>query len=199
MGEPLSRQQLVIVEGRDEIHVVEAFLQAAGRADVEVRSFDGVDNLRGYLKALTRVAGFEGLVSLGIMRDAEDDSNAALESIQGALAAAGLSVPGASLTPAGLGPRVVVLINPNGAMAGSLEDVCLAATAGDPALACVDEYVRCLGRVGVPPVRVSKSRVHALISGKDRPESSVGVAAKRGYFPLGHVAFDPIRQLLALL
>jgi hypothetical protein len=199
MGERLSRQQLVIVEGRDEVHMVEAFLQAAGRADIEVRSFDGVDNLRGYLKALTQVAGFEGLVSLGIMRDAEDDATGALASIQGALGAAELGVPGANLTPAGVGPRVVVLINPIESMTGSLEDVFLAAAAGDPALECADEYVGCLNRRGAPPVRPSKSRVHALIAAKDRPESSLGVAAKRGYFPLDHVAFDPIRRLLALL
>lgn len=199
MGERLSRQRLVIVEGKDEVHVVEAFLQAEGRDGVDVRAFEGVDNLKGYLKALTQVAGFEGLVSLGIMRDAEGDSSGALASIKGALVAAGLSAPEASLTPAGLRPRVVVLINPHGQTTGSLEDVCLAATAGDRIVECVDEYIRCLGQVGVPPARSSKSRVHALIAAKDRPESSLGVAAKRGYFPLGHVAFEPIRQLLALL
>lgn len=199
MGDGLSRQRLLIVEGRDEVQLVEALLQAGGRDDVEVRSFDGVDNLKGYLKALTQVGGFENLSSLGIMRDAEDDANRALVRIQGGLAAAGLGTPGASLTPMGARPRVVVLINPHGRESGSLEDVCLAAAENDPALGCVEEYVRCLGRVGASPVRPAKSRVHALIAAKDRPELSLGTATKRGYFPLDHAAFEPIRKLISLL
>ncbi len=109
-------------------------------------------------------------------------------------------MPAANLNPAEGKPRTIILINPHGRATGSLDDVCLEAVAKDPATTCIDEYFRCLGEHGmVPGANVAKARAHAFIASRQRPDVSLGVAIKRGYFPLGHAAFDPLRQLVGFL
>lgn len=200
MGEPLVSPRLLLVEGDDESHAFEAIMDAVGIIGIEIRSFGGIQNLRAYLKALRLVSGFDDLVSLGIVRDAESNANDALRSVRDSLQAAGFPVPATSLTPAEGRPRTMILINPHGRLAGSLDAVCLQAVGEDPAMTCVDEYFQCLDRQGIVlGANVSKARAHAFIASRQRPDVSLGVAVKRGYFPLGHAAFDPLRQLLGLL
>lgn len=49
MPEPLKHPKLVLVEGKDEVNFFVAIRDHLGFADIEVRSFDGVNNLRGTL------------------------------------------------------------------------------------------------------------------------------------------------------
>lgn len=199
MGEPLSCRKLVVVEGKDEVNVYSALKAHLGLVDIEIRSFEGVNSLREYLKALTQVSGFDQVVSLGIIRDAERSRQEALQSIRDSLASVGLPFPASCLEPAEGMPRVIVLVNPHGRETGSLDDVCLDAVGSHPALECVERYIQCLGERDLTPGNQAKARVHAFISSKQRPEVSLGVAVKRGYFPLDHRAFAPARQLLQML
>ena len=200
MGHKLSQPKLLIVEGKDEVNLLSAILRRLEIADTDVVPFEGADSLRGFLKVIKELPNFESVVSLGIIRDADQDAGRTLQSIQDSLTAAGLPTPAAPLSPAGTSPRVVILVNPHGRAVGALEDVCLHAIRGDPAMACVDRYVDCLADLGADlPRRPSKSRVHAFIASRDRPEVSLGVAALQGYFPLDHEAFAPIKQLISML
>lgn len=199
MGEPLLWRKLVLVEGKDEVNFLSALTEHMGLPDIEIRSFEGVNNLRGYLKALRAVSGFENLQSLGIIRDADANARGALESVQGGLSDAGYPVPPASLTLAEGQPRVIVLINPHEKEGGSLDDVCLHSLASHQAMTCVFEYFECLANRGITPGSQAKAQVRAFIASRDRPQVSLGVAAKRGYFPLDHDSFSPMRQLLSML
>jgi len=158
-----------------------------------------VNSLREYLKALTRVSGFDQVVSLGIIRDAEQSREGALQSIRDSLASVGLPVPVSCLEPAEGMPRVIVLVNPHGRDTGSLDDVCLDSVGDHPAIECVERYMGCLRERELSPGNQVKARVHAFIASTQRPEVSLGVAVKRGYFPLDHGAFAAARQLLQML
>jgi hypothetical protein len=196
----LTQARIVIVEGRDEVRLVESVARQHGRADLQVLSFDGVDNLRGYLKAIPSISGFTGVRSIGIICDAEGDAQARFQSVTDSLAAAGLPVPPQPLGEAPGPPRVVVLINPHGSSAGSLDDVCVQSVRTDRAMPCVDAYLDCLVRVGIQgPQNRAKARAHAFIASRDRPDVSLGVALERGYFPLADPAFEPVRRLLSSL
>lgn len=179
---------------------MEALAKQLGLTDLQILSFDGVDNLRGYLKALPSVSGFDRVRALGILGDAEDSAQARFQSVTSSLGAAGLPVPPRPLVPAPGSPRIVVLINPDEFSAGSLDDVCVESVRADPAMPCVDAYLECLRQAGiVGPQNRAKTRAHAFIASRDRPDVSLGVALQRGYFPLAHIAFDPIRRLLSAL
>lgn len=199
MTTQLAGETVVIGEGRDEVCLVDAIARQLGVAGLQVLSFEGVGNLRGFLRALPAVAGFTEVRSLGILCDAEDDAAARLRSVQDGLAAAGLPVPVAPLSRTPGRPAIIVLINPHGSSTGSLDDVCAESVRTDPAMACVGEYLDCLRRAGIPTPRPGKTLVHAFIASRDRPEVSLGVALQRGYFPLEDRAFDPVRRFLTLV
>ena len=195
----LRSTKLALVEGKDEINFYSALTVRMGLAHVEIQTFAGVNNLRGTLDALRGVEGFDQLVALGIVRDAEGDGAAALQSVRDALGATNFAVPTRGLERVGANPAVVVLINPHDEPNGRFEDVCIRSVADTEIMKCA-AYVTCLkGLAQGKPAREWKTRVHAYIAAQDHPEVSLGVAGKYGYFPLDHAAFATVRRLFELL
>ena len=200
MAEPLRSTRLTLVEGKDEVIFYSAIRGHIGLADVEIRSFEGVTNLRGTLDALRAVEGFERLTALAIVRDAEGNGSAALQSVRDSLRATGFAVPERGLQRVGAGPAVVILINPHEEPSGRFEDVCAESVRDTSVMKCVEAYIACLrGLGGGMPAREWKTRVHAFIAAQEHPEVSLGVAARYGYFPLHHGAFTTVRRLFELL
>ena len=200
MPDPLRATKLALVEGKDEVTFYSAIAGHINIPDIEIRSFEGVNNLRGTLEALRGIEGFGRLTSLGIVRDAEGNGAAALQSARDALGATGFAVPARGLERAGASPAVVVLINPHERPSGRFEDVCAESIRDTPVMECVEKYIACLKKLGTGvPAREWKTRVHAFIAAQEHPEVSLGVAARSGYFPFDHGAFDSVRRLFELL
>lgn len=200
MPEPLHATKLALVEGKDEVRFYSAIVERSGFGGIEIRSFEGINNLKGTLEALRGIEGFDRVAALGIVRDAEGDGQAALQSVKGALGATGFAVPAAALQRKEGNPAVVFLINPHGKPAGRFEDVCAESVMDTGAMGCVEAYIHCLKALGAGiPTREWKTRVHAFIAAQEHPEVSLGVAARYGYFPLDHGVFATIRQLFELL
>lgn len=171
-----------------------------GLTDIEIRSFEGVNNLRPTLEALRGIEGFDRLTAVGIVRDAEGNGRAALQSVRDALNARNFPVPGRALERAGANPSVVILINPHDASSGRFEDVCAESVRERPVMKCVEAYIGCVKGLGSGmPAREWKTRIHAYIAAQPHPEVSLGVAAKYGYFPFDHEAFTAIKRLFELL
>jgi hypothetical protein len=197
---PLRFAKLVLVEGKDEINFYSAVTAHIGVVDVEIRSFEGVNNLRPTLEAIRGIEGFDRLTALGIVRDAEGNGTAALQSVRHALRDMGFAVPDRALERAGAGPAVVILINPHDQPGGRFEDVCSESVRDTPVMRCVEQYIGCLNGIDrVMPAREWKTRVHAFIAAQEHPEVSLGVAGKYGYFPFDHTAFAPTKRLFELL
>ena len=200
MPDPLGSTKLALVEGKDEVRFYSAIADHIRMPDIEIRSFEGVNNLRGFLDALRSIEGFDRLTALAIVRDAEGNGGAALQSVRDALRATGFAVPERGLERAGASPAVVILINPHERPSGRFEDVCAESVRDTAVMECVEKYIACLKGLGTGmPTREWKTRVHAFIAAQQHPEVSLGVAAKSGYFPFDHGAFAPVRRLFELL
>jgi hypothetical protein len=200
LADPLSLPKLVLVEGTDEVKFYSAIVDYVGLRDIEIRSFEGVNNLRGVLEALRSIEGFDGVAALGIVRDAEGNGRAAFQSVRDALRATNFATPERGLERVGTSPAVVILINPHEKPSGRFEDVCAGSVRDTPAMRCVDEYIACLRRLGTGmPAREWKTRIHAFIASQQYPGVSLGVAARYGYSPLDHDAFATVRRLFELL
>lgn len=115
------QSKLLVVEGKDE----ELFFEAAlrdhlGLSDVMVLPIGGKTLLRTNLASLVRRPDFRGVVSLGVVRDADSlppgtpisAARAAFDSVASALAAAGLPVPPGHGDFAPGPPRVGVFVMP---------------------------------------------------------------------------------------
>lgn len=195
-----SRAQL-LVEGNDQRNFFEAFIEHLSLADVQIQNFGGVNELRGFLLALTSAPGFRDIAqSIGIVRDAETSAQGAFQSVQDSLMNAGLPVPNHPEDRADSSPAVTVLILPGDNSPGMLETLLNETFANTPEDACINAFFECVE--AVPTVSINnphKARARVYLTTKPEPHLSVGVAAKRGYWDLNHPIFDQVRQFLMAL
>jgi hypothetical protein len=200
MTEEITALRLLVVEGVDERLFFGALIRHLGlekdeSSRIQIWALEGKTSLRAKFKALTLASGFSRVTSLGVVRDANDDPNAAFSSIQDALDFVDLSVPQETMTPVGAKPTVIVTLVPDKG-AGMLEDVCLAAVQKDPAMACVDKYFSCLRGNGISSFQnAAKSKVQAFLASR-REVKRLGEAAQAGYWPWNAQAFRPVTDFL---
>ena len=170
MGRAITKPKLLLVEGKDEVKLFGKLLVDLGLVDVEIRDIMGKAKFRQNIKGLPRFTGFSEVTSVGIVTDADKQPQGAFDSICDALEAAGLPRPTAPLQPVGDDPQVAVMILPGDGREGMLEDLCLESVAGDPAMPCLEEYLRCLEEqleAGTFPGNPSKSRVRAFLASRE--------------------------------
>jgi len=191
----------LLVEGRDAVAFFGALLKHLDLSEVQIQNFGGISELRPFLKALRNEPGFWGKVSsLGVIRDAENNSQGAFQSVRDSLLAANLPAPANTMVSVGSNLQVSVLILSDAVTPGMLENLCLAAVENDPAMQCVDAYFNCLKRqMVVSPSNLTKARLHAFLSSRPKSDLLVGEAASAGYFPWNHPAFDQVKQFLQSL
>ncbi len=193
----LTQPRQLLVEGKDIEGVFGELADASNLSDIQIQDFGGVAELRSFLKALRLSPAFASTVrSIGIVRDAETNAGDAFRSVSNALRDADLPVPTKPKEPSAADPRVTVLILPDCANPGMLEDLCLRAVASDPALVCVDAYIECIQERGIAVRNVSKSRAQTFLASRDRPGLTVGIAARVGYWPWTSAVFDDAREFL---
>ena len=197
----IEKPKLLLVEGIDEVRLFGALAKDIGAEDVQIRDYQGKDNLRRFLGVLPRIQGYLDLESIGVTRDADENSDNAAKRVRDALGAAELPVPDSPLESADDGKiSVRYLIIPHGET-GALEDVCLASVAGDPAMACVDGYFDCIERSELDGPRakwMSKAKVHAFLSSREDPALRLGEAAERGVWSFDDPVFDPLKSVLRM-
>ena len=199
----ISAAKLVAVEGIEEVKFLCALKNSLGISGIDVRDVAGKYGLPAKLRALVKTPGFSNVVSLGIMRDANSNAQSAFESVCGALKDASLLFPTQPLMLTNRiqdKPQVIVLILPHGSEQGMLEDTCLQSVAGDAAMPCVEQYFECLTKnIDKLPNNLSKARVHAFLSSREKPDLRLGNGAEAGYWPWDNQAFDHIKQFLSML
>ena len=187
----------LIVEGRDQVGFSEALLKHLGIAGVQIHDFRGVSQLRSFLGGFAASDGFSRVERIGVIRDAEASAGSAFQSVQNALADAGLAVPSQPGERTGGRPSVSALILPGGGRPGMLETLLCESFAETPANGCVDGFFECM--TAVPDWSVAnpdKARVFAYLAATPTPRHSVGVAALQGQWDLEHAAFEPVRRFL---
>ena len=198
MSQPtrIETGEQLFVEGADERNFFEALVKRIPDCSPQIWSYDGRDNLGNFLEYFGDLPGVESVERIGLVRDADDSAASAFQSVQSALAKAGLPHPSRPGELAAGPPIVGVWIMPDGKNPGMLETL-LWESVGDPALrGCVEDFLRCAEAAGQSIARPDKARAHAFVATRRRPEVSVGVAAQEGYWDFDHPAFDGLRAFL---
>lgn len=195
----LIKAKLLVGEGKEEVYFFEALLRHSNVTDVQLEQCKGKTGLSNYVATLPKRPGFANLIAIAITRDADNDANAAFQSVCAALGNAQLAAPLASGTFSAGDPRVGVFILPDCHQNGMLEDLCLASVTADLAMPCVDDFIRCLEHRGRQPNNLAKARVHAWLASHIVPDKRLGEAAHAGYWDWDSPAFDPLKQFLQQL
>ena len=191
----------LLVEGNDFRNFFEAFAKHHELSDsFQIWNFGGVNDLQEFLSGFVKAPNFSTVESIGIARDAEQDEGAALQSVRSSLDNAKLPMPTAAGAQGSDRPTVRVLILPGGGKPGMLETLLCRTFADQDVNRCIDAFFTCVNALPDMSIRrPDKARAHAYVTTTQRPEHSVGVAAKAGVWDLDHAAFDGVRAFLKSL
>jgi len=189
--------KVVASEGKSDLYVLEALAKSIGIEDIEFRELGGKSSLTTKLESLRKSSGFDKVVSLLVVRDADLDACSAWVSIRGALSSAGFPAPHRVCEFVNGAPKVAALILPPDSSQGELEDWLLMSIAKQSVMTCVNQFFNCLDSVSVAqPRQLAKAKANVFIASKPEPHVSVGVAAQKGYWHLEHECFSEVKRLL---
>ncbi len=196
----IEKRKLLLVEGDDDQGVFLKLIKAFGIEDVQVISLGGKDHLNvGLLESIKKASGFRNIVSLGIVRDADENQGNVFNALCGVLEKCGLAVPERPMEFFGENPKVGVLILPPDREKGALEDLCLASLEGRVEMDCIEEYFRCLQDRLSPesfPKNLAKAKIQAFLASQRESVPKLGIAAQRGYIPFEHEVFSKIKDFI---
>ena len=170
---PTTRPLVLLVEGRDDKHVVIQICARIGfQPEFYIKDTEGIDKL---LEQLSVEIKAPGLQSLGILVDANDDSNGRWQAISDRLKQQGVEL---DEQPAPTGavidgtPRIGVWLMPDNQTSGELENfIAGMIPADDPVWPLSAAYVD-----GIPqddrkfiPSKIIKAKVHAWLATRRDP------------------------------
>jgi hypothetical protein len=81
MMDIIRQKKVLAVEGKDEINFFNALLEYVGILDFDIHEVGGKDQFKSKLPALVKMSGFSDVEVLVVIRDADEDANAAFKSI----------------------------------------------------------------------------------------------------------------------
>lgn len=190
----------ILVEGLDDRYFFQAACEHLGlQDDVDIVSVNGKDRFR---EALEAISGIDNCEKILLVRDADNNANGALQSLQDALRQKKFPFPSKAFEwkiGAGL-PHVAIAIMPgpneDGSLQkGALEDLYITVRMKkDRICKCVDDFLECC-RGKNPSLKItSKSKVSAFLAAQ-YADLRLGEAIAKD-FDWSHEALKPIMQLL---
>ena len=193
---PISKERLLLVEGKDEEGFFGGLCCKEGFSNIQIIPYQGRDNLGNFLKTLVSLPRFEKVQSLGITRDADEDSAAAYQSVLTSLTKAGLPRPEDTAVK-GANPETVVIILPPSRREGCLETVLWETIKTTSTADCIRDYVAC---TEIPEGnRRAKAMVHTYLARMNKPGLKIGEATLAGYWDLSHIALNSLKTFLSKL
>jgi hypothetical protein len=195
----IEQPHLLLVEGIDDAKFFEALLEHLNLKDIEIWPIGCGRKFKEGLRLLTMLSGFERVISVGIIRDADNDPVAAFDSVSQALRDNGLSAPNSYGRRSTGTPITCIMIMPDGLNSqGMLESLCLRAIKDDPAMPCINAYFDCLSKCNIfqRTVDEDKAKVHAYLASKYKPDKRLGESALANYWPFDNGIFDEAKRFL---
>jgi hypothetical protein len=197
----MSGLKFVFCEGGDDLAIATGVADSIGLTGIRVERFLGKDKLRSFLKDVQTRPDFarNNVEAIGIIRDADEDGNAAFQSVCDALRENSFKAPNTNGGFTANGIKVgVLIVGPKGGK-GMVEDLCLNSVSDRPEFSCVDDYFRCITQKCDRRDFSSKAKVRVWMASHVDYDLRVGKAAEKGYWPWESPVFDPVKAFLRQL
>lgn len=193
----IQEEKVILVEGDDEVNYFTAFLKFLDIKGVQCIPLYGKDSLKDKLTVIVQMPNFGNIKKLGIERDADDNPKGTYDSICDALRVNNLSIPSRCIEVVGNNPEVCVMVIPSQDSKGMLEDLCLKAISSDRAYNCCEEFLACcIGKGMKIDSHTSKVKIQVYLASRPELVNSLGLGAKKHYFPFNHIAFKDVNNFL---
>jgi hypothetical protein len=193
----ITKKSLLVVEGKDEQLFFEALCRDLEIVDLQILPVGGKSKIKDSILLLKVSPGFNTVVSLSIIRDADDSASDAFRSVTYALKDADLPAPEYPDSFVGGPPRVGIHILPGQDQEGALEDLCIRSIEDMPSYQCVTLFFKCITDRGLqPPQEPSKAKIQTYLASLPELRNALGLAAQAGYFTLNAAPYEKLRQFL---
>lgn len=206
----IEKRKLLLVEGKDEENFFKIFLRKHNINEVQIIEIGGKDQLNHEsLTVLKNTPGFDELISLAIVQDADKNADTRFQSIRNYLRGSNLNAPDkvSTFTSQGQNLRIGIFIIPDGKNKGMLESLCLSTVIKDneTMTRCFNEFTDCLKQIsdlnnGLPkPKNIHKAYLRAFLSAMEEDTPSLGIATQKGYWNLNSDRLAPLLNFLKKL
>lgn len=197
----IIKTKQLLVDGDDADYFFRALFKKIDITEIQIQNYGGNDELKGFLIQFAKARGFQEKVeSIGIIRDAEKSAKSAFQSVSSAVTKAGFSAPKKPLEQTKTQPCISVYILPDSKSKGMLETICNQSVEKDPAMLCVDTYLKCLKeKLTLLPRNIEKARLQVFLASRKKVPRKLGVAAMQNVWPWDSPVFENIKNFLETL
>ncbi len=197
MSDEIKFSKIMAVEGKDEKIFFTCLLNYMRQEDFEVLEVGGIVKFKDKLPALVRRSGFAKVKKLAIVRDAEDNSESAFESIKNILIKEKIIPPEKPGQFTSGNPKVGIFIMPGDAKQGMLEDLCIRTVKDNPAIKCADAFIECARKLDNPPSNIAKAKAQAFLAAMPDIVYSVGLGAQKHYWDFNSDELKNLKNFLS--
>ena len=195
----VEKNRVLLVEGVEDQRFLSALLRL-GR-DVQIVPTGGKDRLRVVLDLVVGQARkLDGLLALGVVRDADDSADRAFASVADALRSRSLRPPDRhGEYSEGSGPAVGVFIAPDGMSPGSMETLLVRSVEDEAEARCTEEYLDCVTAAREAPwnaAKRDKAFAYSYLAVSLDPEERHSVGAAQGIWKRESPAFADLIQFV---
>jgi len=192
----ITKKKLIIVEGYDDKKLIYALIEKIKINGFQFMVVEGKPNFHIKLPVLPKSPNYSYVECIAIIRDADNNSESAFQSLCSTVKKMGLLPPKSPGKFTSGKPRVGIFIAKGIANKGSIEDLCLKSQEIHPIMCCVEEYIKCLTKLKQKPRNPSKSRALVFLAGMKEIKNNIGDAAQKGYWDLDSPAFNDLKKFL---
>ena len=211
----IKKKKLLLVEGKDEISFFEVLLKKM-RIEENVQPIEckGKDQFENFLPEIMKIPGFDNVISIAVIQDADENSQAAFQRIHTVLKNNNLDPPRTTGSFQSITTqteysieKVGIFIIPDGINKGNLESLCLSTILELNSIKeCFDSFIKCV-KQKTPfsnnryeePKNTYKAYSRAFLSTMEKDTPSLGVAAKKSYWNLDSEKLKPLSDFLRKL
>ena len=200
----IKSKKILIVEGEDECDIFNFWFEKLKIENVQILGIGGKTQLSQNLVLLKKDSDFDSVEEIRIIRDADENANAAFQSVCSSLRNATLPVPlsqnQSSATT--LKPIIKVFIASNTNNKGSIESYFFNALTDEKRFPCVEEYFNCIKKYEGTVFLESKleiAKVYVYLAGV--PEYSryrLGWTVSKGLWDLTKSAFKDLLTFISV-
>ncbi|HUN08780.1 MAG TPA: hypothetical protein PLQ56_19390 [Aggregatilineales bacterium] len=202
-----TKPALLLVEGADDVAFFnELRSKLSLDRPIKVEAIEGKDNLLPKLRALVPNPNvdieFLDFVSIGVVRDADEDPEQSFREVVEALQAANLPAPSAVGAVASNNITTSVFILPDASSTRMLEDLCLRAFERDHVKLAAQVYVSSIQLLApLKDKNIPKATLKAFLACKEDTKKHevrlwLGEAVKEPWWPWDHPAFDEVKAFV---
>lgn len=207
-----SLRKLIAVEGQDEVHFFNELIKFIGTSDIEVWEVGGKTQFKSKFAGFINLRGFDELESIAFVCDADNTNSRSAETSFSSLCriienvtTEEPSFSGNIVLPSGMGefsegnPKIGIYVMPNNSDVGMLETLCLENVQNDPAMECVNEFIKCALLLEEKPKNIPKAKVQTFLASKEEIVNRLGLGAMKGYWKFESPAWNDLKTFISNL